>query len=604
VMDGTRLFRSSSSLIPPYGGKLIDLLVTPQRALELKQASRDFPSLDLTAREQGDLEMLATGAFSPLTTFMCRTDYESVCAEMCLRDGTLWPLPIVLEAPPKFAETLAVGARIALRDAEGTMIAVLTLEEMFERDRRREAEQIYRAPEGQHPDVAYLNKRDGHVCLSGKLEVVELPVHHDFTALRESPAAVRAAMSRDGAEAAVGYVPRSVLHRAHVEFSRQTALKNRARLCIFVPVGLRHMEEPAYYPRVRAMRAALSHYPRGMVHLNVSPMSPHQAGPREALLTAIVARNFGCSRFICEHDTDDLGDGANGEPRYGHYETAVTLARHATTLGIEVIPFNKLIHEEHQPERLLNDIRRGPLALESSGPRDIAKWFSYPGVLHELQKPFRGGAARGFTVFFTGLSGSGKSTIARILQARLMERGERHVTMLDGDLVRKHLSSELGFSREHRDLNVLRLGYVASLITQHHGVAICAPIAPYAATRAQVRAMIESHGMFVEIYVATSLEVCEQRDRKGLYARARKGLIPQFTGISDPYEVPTRAEIEIDTTQVSAIDAVENIIEYLVHCGCLIAPGTVQEPAPVVTEDERLVRELSDVVIGDLTASN
>jgi sulfate adenylyltransferase len=603
VTDGTRLY-PASSLNSPYGcTKLIDLMASPQRAAELKAASRDYPSLDLTARELGDIEMLATGAFSPLSTFMGRDDYESVCADMRLRSGTLWPLPVVLEAPPKLAEGLAAGICVALRDAEGTLIAVLTVEEMFERDRRREAELLYRAPEGRHPDVAYLYKREGHVCLSGKLEVVELPVQHDFTALRRSPATVRADMMREGSEAAVGYAPGSLLHRAHVEFSRHVALKSRSWLLVFAPVGLRHMEEPAYYPRVRALRAALEHYPRKTVRLNVSPLSPRQAGPRAALLSAIVARNFGCSRFICEHDTADLGDGAAGAPLYGHYEAIVTLQRHARELGLEIVAFNKLIHEEHQPELLLNNPLRGPVKLEASGLCSVAKWFTYPTVLHEVQKPLRGGAGRGFTVFFTGLSGAGKSTIARILQARLMERGERHVTMLDGDLVRKHLSSELGFSREHRDLNVLRLGYVASLVTQHRGIAICAPIAPYAATRAQVRAMVEPHGAFVEVFVATSLEVCEQRDRKGLYARARKGLIPQFTGISDPYEAPTHAEISIDTSQVSAVDAVERILGYLTQCGYLVGPESRPVEAPEA-EAGRFERELPEQFVGELSASN
>lgn len=588
-MDGTQLYKSSSSLVSPYGGKLVDLLVKPERAAELKAASRDFPSLDITSRELGDLEMLATGAFSPLTTFMNRADYQSVCNEMHLQDGTLWPLPVVLEAPVKFVEGVAIGSQIALRDAEGTMIAVLTLEQIFERDRRVEAERLYQAPQGQHPDAAYLAKRDGCVCLTGRLEVVELPTHHDFTASRETPAMTRGWIEKHG-RSAIGYSPQRLLHRAHVEFTRQAALKNDASLIVFAPTGLRHMEEPAYYPRVRALRAAIAHYPSEMAHLNVTPFSPRQAGPRAAIFNAIIARNYGCSQLVCEHDCADLGDGATSQALYGRYENIVTLERHAKELGINVISFNKLIHEEDQPEAVLRDARRMTANDEAGGPRDIAQWFSYPTVLHEFQKPFRGGAAHGLTIFFTGLSGAGKSTIARILHSRLMERGERSITMLDGDLVRKHLSSELGFSREHRDLNVLRLGYVASLITQHHGIAICAPIAPYAATRAQVRAMVEPHGAFVEVYVATSLDICEQRDRKGLYARARKGLIPQFTGISDPYEAPTRAEIEIDTAKVAAVDAVDQILGYLMQQGYLLKPepiSTVDTSAERTSDAQR-----------------
>lgn len=603
MMDGPRLFRPSSPLVPPYGGKLVELQVSPERAVELKAASRYFPSLDLTARELGDLELLATGAFSPLTTFMGRADYESVCADMRLRDGMLWPLPIVLEAPAKVVEGLGIGARIALRDAEGTMVAILTIEELFERDRRLEAERLFSAPKGLHPDAAYLYKREGHVCLTGRLEVVALPEHHDFTAFRQPPATVRAALAHEGNKNAVGYMPHGLLHRAHVEFSREAALTRSAPLLVFASVGLRYLEEPAFHRRVRALRAALESYPQDTARLNVMSLSPRQAGARAALLTAIVARNFGCSHLIVEHDSADLGEGAHGKPCYGNYQTIATLERHARDLRLEIIPFRDLIPEEDCPETLLHGPRRAGAGTDAGRLREMAQWFSYPRVLHEMRKPFRGGAEHGLTIFFTGLSGAGKSTIARILQARLMECGERHVTMLDGDLVRKHLSSELGFSREHRNLNVLRLGYVASLVTQHHGIAICAPIAPYSATRAQVRAMIEPHGAFVEVYIATSLDVCEGRDRKGLYARARQGLIPQFTGISDPYEPPTHAEIVIDTAKVSAVDAVQHIFGYLTEAGYLVPPETApaEEKGPV--EFGRAERDAPGVRPGEMPAT-
>jgi sulfate adenylyltransferase len=575
-MDGTRLHTAAAKLVTPYGEQLVDLLVSPERARELKAASREFPSIDLTARELCDLELLATGAFSPLTSFMGRADYAAVCADERLADGRLWPVPVLLEAPPKLAESLRVGSQVALRDIEGTMIAVLTIAEMFERDRQREVEQVYGAPAGQHPDAAYVLRREGHVCLSGKLEVVELPVHHDFTSLRRTPAAVRAELAAGGA--LIGYAPQQLLHRKHIEFARRAALAGAARLLVLAAVGRRHLEEPAHFPRVRALAAALEHCPPQLTMLNVLPLSVHLAGTRAALLNAIVARNFGCGQLIVEHDCAERGDGASGKPCYGRYEAIETIERHARELGVEVLGLRSLVHEEDRPEALLAGRAAGSEAERS---REVARWFSYPGVLHEFQKPFRGSAEHGFTVFFTGLSGSGKSTIARIFQARLMERGDRHTTMLDGDVVRKHLSSELGFSREHRDLNVLRLGYVASLITQHRGIAICAPIAPYAATRAQVRAMVEPHGTFVEVYIATPLATCEARDRKGLYARARQGLIPQFTGISDPYEAPERAEIVINTDEMAAGDAAQRILDYLVRCGLLTA---APEAAPRAAE--------------------
>jgi sulfate adenylyltransferase len=579
-MDGSRRIHavSLSHLNSPYGDTLTELLVTRERARELKTASRDFPSIDLTAREFADLEMLATGAFSPLTTFMSRADYESVCVNQRLADGRLWPLPVVLEAAPKLAESLATGARVALRDVEGTMIAVLTVAEVFERDRKREAELVFGAGSGNHPDAAYLLKREGHVCLSGQLEVVELPVHHDFTAFRHLPEFVRAAHTANDARNLVGYIPQYLLHRTHVEFARRVALSRSAQLLVLAPTGRRLLEEPTHYSRVRAYIAAIEQCPPGLATLNVLPHSARMAGARGALLNAIVARNFGCTQLIVEHDCIELGEGATGEPCYGQYSVIETLERHSAELGVEIVPFRNLVHEEDRPERLLlgRYLPPGADGPEAARLREVARLFTYPRVMHEYQKR-RANAERGFTVFFTGLSGAGKSTIARIFEARLMERGDRQTTMLDGDVVRKHLSSELSFSREHRDLNVMRLGYIASLVTQHHGIAICAPIAPYAATRAAARAMVQPHGAFVEVYVATPLSTCEARDRKGLYARARQGLIPQFTGISDPYEPPEHAEIVINTDEVSAGDAAQMILDYLAREQLL--PPLAAEPA-------------------------
>ncbi len=579
----SRIDKNFTHVASPYGEKLNNLLVSPERAAELKTAARDFPSLDLTSRELCDLEMLAIGAFSPLTTFLNRADYESVLNDMHLSDGTLWPLPIVLETPAKKAEAWTPGTRISLCDSEGVMVAVLTLEEIFERHRRLEAERIYEAPQGNHPDVGYLYKRSDCVCITGRLEVVELPMYHDFTALRQTPAQVRKTLVAENNANIIGYAPRGLLHRAHVEFSRQAALKHGARLVVFAAVGQRMMEEPSYYTRIRAMRAAMEHYPKHTAQLNVLPLSWRQAGSRSVLLNAIIARNFGCTHWIAEHDTHDVGEGAAGKSCYGQYQNIALLERFADDHDLSLISFRDLIPEEDCPEVLLRDPRRA----EDDRVREIIQRFSYPNVLQELQRPFRTSVRRGFTLFFTGLSGAGKSTIARVLRARLMEQGERHVTLLDGDVVRKHLSSELGFTREHRDLNILRLGYIASLIAQHRGIAICAPIAPYAATRAQARAMVEPHGAFIEVHVSTSLDVCESRDRKGLYARARKGLIQGFTGISDPYEAPINAEIVIDTAMFSVADAVQHIIGYLTQEGLLAPPAEMTSDNVIVRDQER-----------------
>lgn len=580
-MDGIRLLKSLADRRPAHGGgRLVRLQAGPARARELKAAARDLLSHDLTPRQVCDLELLATGAFSPLEGFMGRTDYESVCQDGRLADGRLWPVPVTLDVPPALAERLSAGGQLALRDDEGALLAVLTIEELWERDLRREADQIYGTAHPGHPEVSRL-LAGSPVCVAGRLEVVEPPLHDDFITLRRTPAELRRVFAEHGPTHLLAYFPRHLLHRAHVEFTRRAAMLHDARLLILADVGRRGPEdEGGHYARARALHAALASYPPDFAMLNLIELSPRRCGARAALLHAILARNFGCTHLVVEHDYADQGGNANGEPLYGQYRCQETVIAHEREIGIETVLFRDLVYEEDHPEHFL--VRR-PLpwrAADSAGAArayeraaEIARWFSYPDVLREWQKPFHGRPEQGLTVFFTGLSGAGKSAIARCLAARLMEIGERHVTLLDGDVVRKHLSSELGFSREHRDLNVLRLGYVASLITQHRGVAICAPIAPYAAARAKVRAMVEPYGGFVEVYVSTPIEVCEARDRKGLYARARAGLIQGFTGVSDPYEPPASAEIVIDTTTISVRAAAERILAYLTAAGYL--SGTI-----------------------------
>ena len=205
--------------------------------------------------------------------------------------------------------------------------------------------------------------------------------------------------------------------------------------------------------------------------------------------------------------------------------------------------------------------------------RDIPSWFTYPEVAAELRTSYPPRSHQGFTVLFTGLSGAGKSTIASILLTKLLEEGGRPVTLLDGDLVRKNLSSELGFSKEHRDINIRRIGWVASEITRNGGIAICAPIAPYEAIRQEVRSLVEPLGGFILVHLSTPLDVCESRDRKGLYAKARSGLLKEFTGVSDPYEVPERAEVRIDTSRLSAEAAADLVLLHLRAEGYLSRPG-------------------------------
>ena len=573
-MSGIHRLGTGRELNSPYGGALVNLMVSADRSAELKAASRDLVSFDLTPRQLSDLEMLATGAFSPLTSFMGRADYEAVCARMRTADGRFWPIPVMLDVPQKFAESLSPDQAIALRDAEGTLMAVLNVTEIWQPDKGAEAQCLYGTRSVTHAAASHLLNVVGEVYITGKLEVVELPVHHDFAPLRHAPATVREMLHRQGANRVVGYQPRHLMHRTHVGFTKSTAYLNDATLLILTAVGSGGMGQTDHYSRVRALRSVLEHYSTRAAHLNLVELSPRYSGPRAALWHAILHKNFGCSHFIVEHDYDDQGEGATGEPLYGKYRALESVQWHAREIGIEVVPFRNLVEEEDQPERFLSGGRVGRRVKEtprltSGQTSEIAHWFSYPTVLEEWRKTLR----HGFTLFFTGLSGAGKSTLAQVVYARLKESEARPVTLLDGDVVRKHLSSELGFSREHRDTNVLRQGYVASLITSHGGIALCAPIAPYAHTRTRVRAMVEEHGDFIEIHVATPLEVCESRDRKGLYARARAGLIKNFTGVSDPYESPVNPEIVIDTTLQSANEAADKIVAYLVSGGYLVRPA-------------------------------
>ena len=535
-------------LIKPHGGKLCNLMVDEGRAEELQKASIDFKSLDLDQRHLCDLEMLLNGGFSPLTGFMNQDDYRTVVDNMRLSDGTLWSIPVTLDVKKKFAESIKPGDKIALRDEEGFMLAVLTAESIWQPDKKEEAEKVFGSKKAIHA---------GEYYLGGTVEGIHLPLHHDFIDLRRTPSELRNFFSNKGWRRVLVYQPETIMHRAEIEFTLRTAGQLDANLLIHPPVGMSKENDVKHFTRIRCYRAATNHYPSDIAMLSLLPLAMKDGSPRCALWNAIVAKNYGCTHYIGQ-------DGKEG---------SVLLEKYAGELGIEVVLYEKMVYLKGLGSYLpFDEAPEGQQALEIPEAEleerlkkgeDIPDWFSYPEIIDELRKTNPPKSRQGLTLFFTGFSGSGKSTVANIVRAKLLEMGKRSVTLLDGDIVRKNLSSELTFSKEHRDLNIQRIGFVANEITKNGGIAICSPIAPYEKIRKQNRDLISKSGGYVEIHVSTPIEVCEKRDRKGLYAKARAGLIKGMTGIDDPYEVPENPEIRLDTAELSPEEAANEVILYL-----------------------------------------
>ncbi len=568
---------SAPQLIPPHGGELKDLYLDQAAADAERKKAMDYLSWDLTPRQLCDIELLLNGAFSPLEGFLSQADYDGVVKEMRLGDGTLWPMPITLDVSEAFAANLEAGAHIALRDQEGVLIATMEVGDVWTPDKEAEARGVFGATDQAHPGVHYLMNLAHPVYVGGRLRGVEPPIHYDFRHLRDTPAELRQRLQKLGWRKVVAFQTRNPMHRAHQELTFRAARDVEANLLIHPVVGMTKPGDVDHFTRVRCYERLLHHYPEQTTSLSLLPLAMRMAGPREALWHALIRRNYGCTHFIVGRDHAGPGKDSKGKDFYGPYDAQELMNEYRDEIGIEMVPFQMVVFVEDRAQYVpVDETHEGETVLNISGTEfrrrlqeglDVPSWFSYPDVIEELRKTHPPRHQQGFVIFFTGLSGSGKSTIANALMVKLMEQGGRRISLLDGDVVRKNLSSELGFSREHRDLNILRIGYVASEIAKNGGIAICAPIAPYQTTRRQVREMVEEVGGMVEIHVATPLEVCEQRDRKGLYAKARAGIIKEFTGISDPYEAPEQAEIVIDTREVSPDQAAHRILVKLESLG-------------------------------------
>jgi sulfate adenylyltransferase len=558
----------------PHGGTLVNLMANDARVTELKKQSTTWPSLDLTQRQICDLELLMNGGFSPLKTFMNRKDYESACKDMRLTDGTLWPMPICLDVDDDLAKKLSPGDHLALRDPEGVMLAVLTVKEQYKPDLKKEAQLVFGTTDELHPGVEYLMHKTKPNYISGTLEGIQPPSHYDFKELRQSPAEVRAAFVNRGWTKIVAFQTRNPMHRAHVEITTRAAKEAQANLLIQPVVGMTKPGDIDHFTRVRIYKALLPKFPPATTMLSLLPLAMRMGGPREALWHAIIRKNYGMTHFIVGRDHAGPGKNAQGKDFYGPYDSQSLVDKYAEELNMQIMPGRTMVFVPSQDKYMRSEeVPEGVEVANISGTelrerlrdgRPLPEWFTYPEVAEELRRTHKPRNSQGLCIFFTGLSGAGKSTIANALAIKLLESGGRQVTLLDGDVTRKALASELGFSKQDRDTNILRIGFVAAEIAKHGGIAICAPIAPYKRTRKLVKTAVkEAGGGFLLAYVSTPLAICEGRDRKGLYQKAREGVIKEFTGISDPYETPKHPDLTLDTESYSADELAQQIILHL-----------------------------------------
>ena len=545
--------------------------------IKLKESSTHLLSWQLNDRQICDLELLLNGAFNPLKGFMDKDDYNSVRDNMRLANGDLWPIPINLDVTENFSEQINFGDKIVLRDKEGFPLAILTISDIWKPNLLLEAELVYGTKDINHPGVNYLLNSTNKFYVGGTLNGISYPRHYDYLKFRHSPEDLKKVFKNLGWEKIIAFQTRNPLHCAHVEMTKRALNENNAKLLIHPVVGMTKPGDVNHHTRLRCYQSVLKRYEEGDAILSLIPLAMRMGGPREAVWHAIIRKNYGCSHLIVGRDHAGPGKDSEGQEFYGPYDAQNLLMKYQDEIGIKMIPFKFMVYLPKEDKyEVIDDVKKGVNFKTISGTelrslldqgKGIPSWFTYPEVAKELEKSRPPLTSRGLTIFFTGLSGSGKSTLANALLVKFLEEGSRPVTLLDGDIVRTNLSSELGFSKAHRSLNVQRIGYVASEITKNGGVAICAPIAPYKLDRKVNRHLISKFGGYIEIYVNTSLEKCEERDVKGLYAKARKGLIPEFTGISDPYEEPQNAEIVINSSGSSPKILVERIYSAIIKTG-------------------------------------
>jgi sulfate adenylyltransferase len=565
-----------TKLITPYGGNLVNLVMIGDECEALIACAMKLPSIKISMRALCDLELLATGGFSPLNEFMGKADYERVLREMRLTDGTLFPLPITLTANP--TELPMVGEEIALRNANNDLIAVLEIDEVFHWDHETEARLAYGTTDARHPMISEMVNW-GKVCISGPMKVINLPKYYDFVDLRMTPAQVRQRLEAMGHDNVVAFQTRNPLHRIHEELTKRAADRVGGSLLIHPVVGMTKPGDVDHYTRVRIYRSLVEkYYAQDKTMLSLLPLAMRMAGPREALLHAIIRRNHGANHFIVGRDHAGPGKDSSGKPFYGPYDAQEMLKKHEAELGVKMVPFEELVYLPEREEYVeAKDVPEGAKVANISGTqvRDdylakgklLPEWFTRPETAQILRQMYPPRHQQGFCIWFTGLSGAGKSVTAQVLTELLLEHGKQ-LTMLDGDVIRTHLSKGLGFSKDDRDTNILRIGFVAGEIVRHGGVVVCAAISPYRAARNEARQMVGEN--FIMVYMDTPIEVCEQRDTKGLYAKARRGELKGFTGVDDPYELPISPEITLKGMGITPEENARQIIAYLEQQGYLL----------------------------------
>lgn len=564
-------------LIAPYGGELVDLCLQGEQLQEKLELAKRLPSIKISSRALCDLELLACGAFSPLDRFMGKADYESVLSEMRLQNGMLFPIPITLPIDQSMLPNQAES--VVLCDARNNNIAIMRIEEVFPWNLQDEARMVLGTNDPRHPLVSEMAQW-GKVYISGQLQVLSLPKNYDFNELRLSPAKVRTKLETMGFEKVVAFQTRNPMHRAHEELTKRAAEDVGGSLLIHPVVGMTKPGDVDHYTRVRSYKILVEkYYDPTKTLLSLLPLAMRLAGPKEALLHAIIRRNYGATHLIIGRDHAGPGKDSRGVPFYAPYEAQEMLQKFSEEIGVKPVDFKELVYlEARDGYEEQQNIPEGVNVLKISGTQvreeylakgvPLPAWFTRPETAAILKQMYPPRSMQGVCLWFTGLSGSGKSTTAEILTSLLLEKG-RQVTVLDGDVVRTHLSKGLGFSAEDRDTNILRIGFVAGEITRHGGTVICAAISPYRSTRNEVRKMVGAD-RFIEIFVDTPIEVCEQRDSKGMYARARRGEIKGFTGVDDPYESPIKPEITLDTVNFSSEENARRIIHFLIEQGFLV----------------------------------